>query len=253
MLSIRVRIIMKALTAVFVTSACIFVSNTAFAWTDQAHMAIARAAGLKSFHNACAPDVAKHMMKINNYRQTANKAHFFNATCIIAKEDVYNQLAMIEDHKGINDGYILGAVVQTVRRAKDITAAGGFDEYEYDILAHYIGDLVQPLHMSKYDEFNRKWHLKTDIILDDPNAKWDVDGAVSISKELKIDNKLEIKSEDELVNHLVILANESYTLAEKMRKDKSGLTREEALTRASRGASFLRAVMRYCGKNIVED
>jgi len=239
-----------ALAAVF-TFCCMSACHVAYAWTDQAHMAIARAAGLKSYHNACAPDVTKHVMNINNYTQTASKAHFYDATAPITKEDVYKQLEMMETHQGIEDGYVLGAILHTIRVSKGATEKGQFDEYKYDTLAHYIGDMVQPLHMTAYDAFNKKWHLQTDSILDNPNAKWDVDGAIELSKELKVDDKLSFKSEEEIIDYLVVIANESYSKAEELRKANRMLTSEEALERASRGASFLRAVLRYCGKEVV--
>ena len=243
---------MRIILAVVFTFGCVSTCHVAHAWTDQAHMAIARAAGLKSFHNACAPDVTKHVMNINNYKQTANKAHFYDAIASITKEDVYKQLEILETHKGMKDGYVLGAIVQTIRVSKEVTEKGQFDEYKYDILAHYIGDLVQPMHMTAYDAYNKKWHLKTDSIMDYSDVKWDVDGAIKLSRELKVNDSLRFKSEDEIIDYLVVLANESYNKAEELKKENRLITREEALERASRGASFLRAVMKYCGKEIVE-
>ena len=243
---------MRMLLATVFTFGCASTCHVAHAWTDQAHMAIARAAGLKSYHNACAPDVTKDVMSINNYRQTANKAHFYDAVAPITKEDVYKQLEIIETHKEMKDGYVLGAIVKAIRVSKEATEKGKYDEYKYDTLAHYIGDMVQPLHMTEYDAYNKKWHLKTDSIMDYPNVKWDVDGAVKISKELKVDDSLRLKSEDEIIDYLVVLANESYNKAENLRKENRLITREEALERASKGASFLRAVMKYCGKEIVK-
>ncbi|MBQ1914527.1 MAG: hypothetical protein II178_04825 [Selenomonadaceae bacterium] len=241
------RMTLAALFAFGCMSAC----PVAHAWTDQAHMAIARAAGLKSYHNACAPDVTKHVMNINNYKQTASEAHFYDSAAPITKEDVYKQLEMMETHKDMKDGYVLGAILHTIRVSKELTEKGQFDEYKYDILAHYIGDMVQPLHMTAYDAFNKKWHIKTDSIMDYPNVKWDVDGAVKLSKEFKVDDSLSFKSEDEIIDYLVVIANESYSKAEELRKENRMLTRKEALERASRGASFLRAVLRYCGKEAV--
>lgn len=247
----RLKYIKLFLAAVF-TFGCVSTCHVAHAWTDQAHMAIARAAGLKSYHNACAPDVTRYVMNINNYKQTANTAHFYDAMVPITKDDVYKQLEIIKTHKGMKDGYVLGAIVHSIRAAKEATEKGQFDEYKYDTLAHYIGDMVQPLHMTAYDAYNKKWHLKTDSIMDYPNAKWDVDGAIKLSKELKVDDSLIFRSEEEIIDYLVVLANESYRKAEDLRKADRIINREEALERASRGASLLRAVMRYCGKEVIE-
>lgn len=237
---------MSAAIAAMFAFGCLSTCNVAEAWNDQAHMAIARAAGLRSFHNACAPDVAKDVMKINNYKETAGQAHFYDATAPITKEDVYKQMKIIETHEGMDDGYVLGAIVHTIRAAREATAQGQYDEYEYDILAHYIGDMVQPLHMTAYDDYSKKWHLKTDGVMEYPNVKWTVDGAIKISKELKVDDSLRFNNEDEVIDYLVLIANESYYKADELRKENRLLTRKEAIDRASRGASFLRAVLRYC-------
>ena len=80
------------------------------------------------------------------------------------------------------DGWILGGIVNATRKSKAWTEMGRFDDYNYAILGHYIGDLSQPL-----------------------------------------------------------------------RKENRELTHDEALARANRSATFFRAVMRYCGKAVVND
>lgn len=246
------RTFLKATLAAVLALGYLSAGNEAEAWDDQGHMAIARAAGLKSYHNACAPDVTKQVMNINNYKDTAGQAHFYDAVSPITKADVYKQLEIIGTHDGMEDGYVLGAIVHAIRVAKISSANSKSDEYKYDILAHYIGDVVQPLHMSAYDAYNKEWHLKTDGIMDYPKAKWDVDGAIKLSKELKVDDSLSFSSEDEVIDYLVILANESYYKGEELRRENRPLTRKEAIERASRGASFLRAVLRYCGHDVVK-
>ena len=80
------------------------------------------------------------------------------------------------------------------------------------------------------------------------------EGAVAITEtEVSIVETMQAegKSEDEIIDYLVVIANESYSKAEELRKENRMLTRKEALERASRGASYLRAVLRYCGKEAV--
>lgn len=243
-----IRAVLAAMFAVGCMSTC----HVAQAWNDQTHMAIARAAGLKSYHNACAPDVTKHVMNINNYKDTASQAHFYDAAAPITREDIYKQLEIMETHEDMEGGYVLGAIIHTIRIAKEATAKGQDDEYKYDVLAHYIGDMVQPLHMTAYDTYSKKWHLTTDGVLEYPKVKWAVDGAIKISKALNVDESLEFKSEDEVIDYLVVIANESYYKAEEMRKENRPLTRKEAIERASRGATFLRAVLKFCGKDVVK-
>ncbi len=161
---------------------------------------------------------------------------------------MYKQLEIMETHKGMQDGYVLGAVIHTMRCAKEATEQGQPDEYYYDVLAHYIGDMVQHLHMLALDEFNKKYHLKFDMVMEYDNVKWDVDGAVKIARELKVDKSLKLENEDEVIDYMVALANETYQKAGELRKENRLITRKEALVQASKGAIFLRAVMRYCGK-----
>ena len=60
--------IIPAMLASF--GALTFAPTTAFAWTDQTHMAIERTAGLRSYQNACAPDVSKTVSAINKLRKS---------------------------------------------------------------------------------------------------------------------------------------------------------------------------------------
>ena len=220
-----------------------------YAWSDQAHMAIARAAGLRGFHNACAPDVSRLVMKINRFEQTAGKSHFFNTDRVITRQDVYDQILILKHHKNMDKGYILGAIIETMRCAKATTESNHQDDYSYAILAHYVGDLTQPLHIYPYNEFNKKNHLTADNTLEDKDVVWEIDGAIRISRELRINDNLRFKNEEEVIDHLVTLANESYELAKDMEKNNRLLTRKEAIERVSKAASFMRAIMIYCGKN----
>ena len=227
---------------------------TAEAWTDQTHLAIAKAGGLASYHNACAPDVSHTVAFMNKIWLTESPAHYFDATAPLTRKDVAEQMQMIGmSRKKAPDGYLLGAIVNAVREAKARTEKGEFDDYYYAVLAHYIGDLSMPLHMSAYDDFNKSHHLQIDDTLTYKNVEWEVDGAGYIANELKVDDGLRFNSEAELVNHMLEIANESYSLAQKLRGENRNLTREEAIQRASRSATMLRAVMRYCGKRLVRN
>lgn len=230
-----------------------FAPQQADAWTDQTHMAIALAAGLKSFNNACAPDISHAVAKLNNLPKTDSQAHFFDANRPITKKDVYDQLDQIGQQRSDgNEGYVLGEILHVVREAKERTAEGKFDDYYYDVLAHYVGDMSQPLHMTIYDAYNRSHHLKTDMILDRQDVKYDVDGAEIIAKELKVNKNVVFHNEDEIVNALVILANQSHNLATQLRKENRMITQQEAITQASRAATVLHALLVYCGKKPVD-
>ncbi len=227
--------IIPAMLASF--GALTFAPTTALAWTDQTHMAIERTAGLRSYQNACAPDVSKTVSAINKLRKSDGQGHFYDAAKAPTRKDVDEQLEMIgQSRDDAPDGWILGGIVNATRKSKAWTEMGRFDDYNYAILGHYIGDLSQPLHMSVYDDFNKKHHLNVDQTLNHSEVKWDDDGARLIAKEMTVDDSMQ-----------------SYELGQKLRAENRELTHDEALARANRSATFFRAVMRYCGKAVVND
>lgn len=227
---------------------------TAQAWTDQTHMAIERAAGLSSYQNACAPDVSKAVAGINKLKKNDGQGHFFDASKPPTRKDVEDQLEMIGmSRDDAPDGWILGAIINATRKSKAYTEMGKFDDYDYAILGHYCGDLSMPLHMSVYDDFNRKHHLNVDQTLNRSDVKWDVDAVPLITKEMTVDDSVRFENEDQIIDYMLKIANESYELAQTMRKENRELTHEEAIQRVNRSATFFRALMKYCGKKINND
>lgn len=227
---------------------------TAEAWTDQTHMAIERAAGLSSYQNACAPDVSKTVSAINKLKKNDGQGHFFDASKPPTRKDVEEQLEMIGQSRDDSpDGWILGAIINATRKSKAWTEMGRFDDYNYAILGHYCGDLSMPMHMSVYDDFNKKHHLNIDQTLNRSDVKYDVDGVPLITKEMTVDDSVRFNSEDEIIDYMLKIANESFELGQKLRAEDRELTHEEAIQRVNRSATFFRAIMRYCGKNITDD
>ena len=58
--------------------------------------------------------------------------------------------------------------------------------------------------------------------------------------------------EDELKAEILKVAQESFELAQTIRKENRELTKEEALQRCGRSASLFRAILIYCGKTPVD-
>lgn len=229
-------------------------STPAEAWTDQTHMAIERAAGLRSYQNAPSPDVSKTITYVNKLKKSDGQAHFFDASKPPTRKDVEAQLEMIGYQRDdCPDGYILGAIINATRKAKSQTEQGRYDDYNYAMLGHYCGDLSMPLHMSVYDDFNRAHHLHIDQTLNNDKVKWDVDNVPNITKRMTVDDSMHFDNEDQIIDEMLKIANESYDLAQKIRKENRELTQEEALQRIDRSASFFRALMKYCGKPVVND
>ena len=230
-----------------------FTAPAAEAWTDQTHMAIAKAAGMKSYHNACVPDVAKTLSFVGRLGKNDGQAHFFDAAKTPTMDDLEAQIEMIGYQRDdAPDGYIMGAIVNSVRKAKSWTEMGKYDDYNYAIVAHYCGDLSMPLHMSVYDDFNRSHHLNIDQTLNHSEVKYDVQGADLIAKNIVVDKNLKITNEDEQKAEILKVAQESFELAQTIRKENREITKEEALQRCGRSASLFRAILIYCGKTPVD-
>lgn len=110
-------------------------------------MAIERAAGLRSYQNAPAPDVS-HIVSYMNNRGVAGALF---ASKSLTKKDVYARLELIGKGRGqAPDCYLLGASINSVRQAKSRIDKGKFDDYYYAVLGHYCGDLSMPLYVSVY-------------------------------------------------------------------------------------------------------
>ncbi len=226
-------------------------TTSALAWTDQAHMAMGMAAGFRRFQNCAGIDISNTVAAINGLPQTDEQAHFFNAPADyeITADDAYDQLQYIgKSREDCPDGYLLGAILHTVRLCKEKTESGAFDDEYYAVLLHYITDLSQPLHMTVYDDFNRSCHFACDDILSDAKAKYPVFASVKLAKKLKVNDKLRFETEEELLEAVIELAGQSQELANNMRREQRNITRKEALLQVSRAATLGKAAMRYCGK-----
>ena len=225
--------------------------TTVLAWTDQAHMAMGKAAGFARFHNCAAPDVSHTVAEINALTQTDSPAHYYNALpdAVITVADAYSQLQSVgQSATDCPDGYLLGAILHTIRLCKEKTTAGAFDDEYYAVLLHYLADLAQPLHMRVYDDFNREYHFASDDILSDNEAEYPVFAAVALADELTVDDQLSFETEEQVLEAVIVLATQSQALANVMRADQRNITREEALLQVSRAATLGRAVLKYCGK-----
>ena len=230
---------------------CLLPTASALAWTDQAHMAMGMAAGFSRFQNCGGIDIARTVAAINGLTQTDAQAHFFNAPADyeITAVDAYAQLQDIgKSGEDCPEGYLLGAILHTVRLCKEKTESGAFDDEYYAVLLHYIADMAQPLHMTFYDDFNRSYHFACDDILSDTEVEYPVFASVELAKELEADGELRFETEEALLAAVIDLAGQSQELANILRAEQRSITREEALLQLSRAATLGKAAMRYCGK-----
>ena len=204
----------------------------AYSWHDQTHISVGTAVGFNSSYNLAAPDVAKLKAKnIEAFNHYCNMPE----SSVITPELVRNQ---IKKNNSPDDsiGHIYGAIVAAIRDYKNDVINGKYAVYNLVYAGHYIGDLSMPLHNTDYDEFNKKYHVINDGIIEDEVSK-------NIDK-IKI-TQMKIDKEEDLINLIVQIATESKELGYRLERENRNMTKEEAYWRISRSASLFKAVLEY--------
>ena len=213
-----------------------FYSMSAYAWHDQTHIAVGTAAGFKLAYNLAAPDVAKIKAKdIESFNHYCNvpESTAITADMVRKQIDKYNST----DDK---EGHLYGAIVAAVREFQSDKKKGKYSDYHLVYAGHYIGDLSMPLHNMDYSDFNKKNHTVNDATIENEVAS-------NIDK-IKI-FPIKIENEDDLINAIVQIANDSKNFAYKLQKENRNMTKDEAYSRISKSASLLKAVLEYVNYN----
>lgn len=202
-----------------------------FAWHDETHITIARAAGYKKWFNAAGADIAKlkadYKEKHNHYVNNS-KGTVVTPKMVLKQASKYNTWQF--------KGHLYGAIISSVRSYLKDTNGGKYAQYHLAYCAHYVGDLSQPLHNTLYNSYNRKNHVATDAIINGEVMK-------NIQK-IKIYN-IHISSEQELAAEVARIANSSIALGYKIEAEGRLLTKEEAYSRVGHSASLLKAILEY--------
>ncbi len=135
-------------------------ARPAQAWFDRTHMAVLEASGAPYLPClAVAPDVVA--LKLPRYKLN----HFSNlVTPSVSSDQILEQVARY-DGDDVR-GHLYGAVVAAYRQVLAQRQQGRRAAYAFGFLAHYVGDLSQPLHNSVYDEFNAQQHRLIDGFVD---------------------------------------------------------------------------------------
>ena len=204
---------------------------TVGAWYDATHIAVMQASNAPySSCLAIAPDV----LSIKLTSEAANHYSSINKTQITAKDvleqtERYNQID--------KDGHLYGAIIVSSTHVYDRLVNNVRPDYYYSFLAHYVGDLSQPLHNSPYDAFNRFYHNHIDGLVNDlPN----------LTKRIIIHmDKQNITNNTDIVNAVVTLANDARAADRKLRQQ--GLLHDDALKLLGKSASLLYAINIYFG------
>jgi len=259
----RIQHVLRRAPRTFV--AALFVSlllaGNAPAWSCKAHIFIAREAGIPNPHTACWPDLAK---KEND--ALLGPYHWHNAAPDAKIGPAYiDRYQVREDPVApVGDtgsrpmkirvpdpaGVLYWKIVETYRALKNATGW----EYEYYLsnLAHYVGDLSQPLHNFPYGAdpagdgkpypeqgaWAKRMHQDFDTVLD-PSIPLSGDEARKFAAMVKPPS---IGSDEDLKRAIAEMANKAISLANECYSGKRIISREEALTQAAGSVSLLKAI-----------
>jgi hypothetical protein len=201
----------------------------AAAWFDATHQAIVEASDLPfSPCLAVAADVVSHKHPAEAHNHYSNLPDLF-----ITPAHVLREVSRYDTEDP--QGHLYGAVLAAFHRLRATIQASKRPDYDFAFLAHYVGDLSQPLHNSPYDAFNRAHHLR-------------LDGAVDALPELasQIGRRmtcLEIQSDTEAVEAIVRVGNAAREADHRLREN--GLSEEDILDLLGQSASLLKGLVGF--------
>lgn len=211
------------------------IPGSSWAWHDETHLAIAKAAGYEKWYNAAGADITK--IKAGNVE---NKNHYCNNAPgnTVTAEMVLEQAGRYNDPSD-ETGHLYGAIIQAIREYRTTTKKGKYAEYHLAFCAHYVGDLSMPLHNTLYNAYNRKNHTVTDGTIND-----EVLNNLAMIKVYPVD----IKSEADLTKEIARVASLSMKLGYQLEKESRMLSRKEAYEQISHSASLFKGILTWLGK-----
>ena len=224
----------KPITFVLAISLMIF-STQAWAWHDETHIAIAKAAGYEKWFNAAGADITK--IKAGDVEK---KNHYVNnpPDTVVTAKMVLDQAGRYNKPHDTK-GHLYGAIIASIREYHTTTQTGKYAEYHLAFCAHYVGDLSQPLHNTLYNDYNQQNHTATDGIIEDE---------VLYNLPLVEIYPITIESEADLAREVARIANLSMKLGYQLEKEGRMLSRQEAYEQISHSASMFRGILRWLGK-----
>jgi hypothetical protein len=223
----RIYLIVVLAIAIF----SVFTSHSS-AWHDETHIAIAKRAGYYKWFNACGADMAKlkagDKESHNHYSLTNPPSRMVTPALVVGQVKKYNQVD--------EGGHLYGAIIASVRDYITAKSMGKYAEYHLAFCAHYVGDLSQPLHNTVYNDFNQKYHVRMDGIINDE--------VLENPHKIKI-YPINIVSEKDLAEEIARIANLSRALGYRIEKEERPLTKQEAYGEISHSASLFKAILQY--------
>ena len=207
-------------------------TGPAHAWFGKTHLAIAKAAGYRNWYNAAAADLAKlkagDIEQFNHYVNN-RRGTVINTGMVLKQAERYN------DPRD-RDGHLYGAIIASIRQYIKDKKEGRYPEDNMAFCVHYVGDLSMPLHNIEFNEFNKKYHMELDGIIEDKILN-------NVSK-IKISTII-LKTEKDLANEIARIANISTELGFRLEAENRMMTKEEAYRQIGYSASLLKAILEY--------
>ncbi len=218
-------------TGVLIAVVILFNPSFSFAWNDETHLAVSKAAGYKKWYNSAGADLAKIKagdLEGNNHYHNNPRGTVVTPAMVISQAERYNTLD--------RDGHLYGAIIASVRSYREDVKGGKYGEYHLSFCAHYVADLSQPLHNTPYNPFNKENHKAVDQM---------VNGEALAKLDKIIIYPITIESERDLAREVARIANLSLKLGFRMEDEGRIPTKAEAYRQLGHSASLLRAILNY--------
>jgi len=218
---------------IFIVVTCITAAPS-FAWHDESHLAVTKAAGYAKWYNAVGADIAKTKSgpEFHNHFYNNSEGRTITPRLVLGQAERYNK-------PKDKDGHLYGAIIAAIRKYCSVKEEGKFADYHLDFAVHYIADLSQPLHNIPYDDFNRSMHQASDGIVE-KEALANMDKITTKMYPITIRAG---SFEEDLATEIARIAELSHQLGLKLAVQKRNITKEEAYIQLGHSASLLKAVL----------
>jgi hypothetical protein len=206
-------------------------SSSCYAWHDETHLAVAKAAGYYKWYNAAGPDIAKIKageVEQHNHYTNNPPGTVITSKMVMDQVDSYNRIEPT--------GHLYGAIIASLRDYVSTAKKGKYAQYHLAYCVHYAADLSMPLHHTQYNAFNRKNHKIIDGTVEDE--------VLSNLDKIHI-YPVTIKSEEALAKEIARIANLSLKLGYELEAENRLLTKDEAYRQLGHSASLFKAILKY--------
>jgi len=253
--------------AVVITLIILGFFSNAFGWSSEAHIYIALEAGIKNPEIACFPDLSREenisLLGPFHWHDAAPSTNvtpdYIDQYQIT--EGMYVKLdapeskpvkLKVPDHSGV----LYWKILELYQKMKGKT--GWQYDYYLTNIAHYVGDLSQPLHNFPYASdpasdgksypeigfWAKEHHPQFDSVLD-PYLPL---GGQEKENFQTLVTSVQITSIDDLKREISKIANGSILLANKCYSENRILTKDEALRQIAMSVSLLRGIIKSTNK-----